>query len=117
METEAIKATMKTMRIKWRRVLVLPRARLLRAERGAEGQTAELAIEGLVCDLCAARVQRALLALPGVEEARVDLESGRAIVRGRGALEAERLREAVRLQVLLWPLRRLLSLLSRPRRR
>ena len=39
------------------------------------GQTA-LAIEGLVCGLCAGRAQDALAAVPGVDEARVDLRRG-----------------------------------------
>ncbi len=35
-----------------------------------------LAIEGLVCGLCAARARDALAAVPGVDEARVDLRRG-----------------------------------------
>ncbi len=35
-----------------------------------------LAIEGLVCGLCAARARDALAAVPGVTEARVDLRRG-----------------------------------------
>ncbi len=35
-----------------------------------------LAIEGLVCALCAARARDALAAVPGVDEARIDLRRG-----------------------------------------
>ena len=35
-----------------------------------------LAIEGLVCGLCAARARDVLAAVPGVDEARVDLRRG-----------------------------------------
>ena len=40
-----------------------------------------LNVEGMTCGHCVARVQKALDAAPGVETARVDLESGTAEVR------------------------------------
>jgi len=95
------------MRIKWRRLFVFPRAHVA----AAEGQTVRLEVQGLVCDLCAARVRRGLLSLPQVQEAQVDLEEGTATVRLRGAAEEGALVQAVHRQVI-WPwARRLLSLL------
>jgi len=52
----------------------------------------ELAVTGMRCSHCAGSVERALRECAGVEEARVDLEKSRAVVRGRrldaGALAA-----------------------------
>ena len=39
-----------------------------------------LKIEGMSCKNCAAAVEKALLSLPGVAEARVDLAAGEATV-------------------------------------
>jgi len=54
-----------------------------------------LAVSGMTCGGCAGAVARALSAVPGVVEARVDLVAGRATVTGTapaedllGALEA-----------------------------
>lgn len=54
-----------------------------------------LAVSGMTCGGCAGAVARALSAVPGVVEARVDLAKGRATVTGSapaedllGALEA-----------------------------
>ena len=41
---------------------------------------ADLPIEGMTCASCVARVERALKAVPGVEEAHVNLVTGRASV-------------------------------------
>ncbi|MBS0306366.1 MAG: copper-translocating P-type ATPase [Proteobacteria bacterium] len=48
----------------------------------------ELAVEGMTCASCVARVERALAAVPGVEQAVVNLASERASVRGTAAVEA-----------------------------
>ncbi|HXG41647.1 MAG TPA: heavy metal-associated domain-containing protein [Dehalococcoidia bacterium] len=64
------------MRVYWRRLLYRPRA----VVTAREGEAVTLRIEGLVCDLCAARARRGLLSLPGVERATVDLEAGTARV-------------------------------------
>ncbi len=54
----------------------------------------KLKIEGMSCGHCVAAVQRALAAVPGVEEVlEVSLERGEA--RLRGAAPLERLRAAV----------------------
>jgi Cu+-exporting ATPase len=55
--------------------------------------TLSLPIEGMTCASCAGRVERALAKVPGVTEARVNLASQRAELRGTAALPA--LREAV----------------------
>ncbi len=86
------------MRVKWRRLFIFPRARVL----AFEGRTAHLQVEGLVCDLCAARVRRGLLSLPQVREAQVDLEGGTATVHLQGPVADEALVRAVHRQVI-WP--------------
>ena len=48
----------------------------------------ELAIEGMTCASCVGRVERALAAVPGVEQALVNLASERASVRGTAPVEA-----------------------------
>ena len=45
-------------------------------------ETIELAVEGMTCASCVGRVERALMAVPGVVEANVNLASERASVRG-----------------------------------
>jgi copper chaperone len=42
----------------------------------------ELTIEGMTCGHCSAAVKQALESVDGVHEASVDLEAGRAVVRG-----------------------------------
>ncbi len=50
--------------------------------------TAELAIEGMTCASCVGRVERALQAVPGVQEATVNLATERATVRGVAGVDA-----------------------------
>ena len=103
------------MRIRSRRLLSYPRVTLRRLERRDEGATlAELSVDGLVCDLCAARARRALANLPGATAAEVDLESGAATVSFTGQPASEgALAQAVEGQVLLRPVRRWLARLRR----
>lgn len=54
----------------------------------------KLNIEGMTCRSCAARVERALADVPGVESARVDLAAKSATVQG-AELELGELLEAV----------------------
>jgi copper ion binding protein len=42
--------------------------------------TTTLKIEGMTCNHCLMRVEKALKALPGVMDARVDLQKGEAVV-------------------------------------
>ena len=88
-----------------------------RLERRDGGATlAVLSIDGLVCDVCAARARQALADLPGATAAEVDLERGAASVTFAGqAPSEEALAQAVEGQVLLRPARRWLSRLRRRR--
>ena len=50
--------------------------------------TVELAVDGMTCASCVGRVERALLAVPGVSQASVNFATERATVRGVAAVEA-----------------------------
>ena len=65
------------LRIHPRRLAVAPALRVI--ERS--GTTTRVALEGLVCGVCAGRTRSALAAVHGVREVRVDLASGTAEVR------------------------------------
>lgn len=52
------------------------------AQGGA--QEVELAITGMTCSHCARSIQRGLAGCPGVDSVEVDLDGGRAVVRGEG---------------------------------
>ncbi len=57
--------------------------------RRAPAGTLELAIEGMSCASCVARVERALLKVPGVESAAINLATGVATLRaGGGTVDA-----------------------------
>lgn len=47
-----------------------------------------LKVEGMTCGHCVAAVKKALESVPGVAEARVDLDAGTAEVRGEAPLGA-----------------------------
>lgn len=47
-----------------------------------------LHIQGMTCGHCVMHVKKALLAVPGVEAAEVDLGVGRAVVEGKADPEA-----------------------------
>ena len=83
---------MRRIAIHPRRLLTAPRLRV--TAQGA--RRSELAIEGLVCGVCASRTERALRRVPGVESARVDLARGCATIEhGEAAPDLARLAEAV----------------------
>lgn len=64
---------------------------------GVPIETVELAIEGMSCASCVARIEKALKAIPGVVEASVNLATERATVRlARGAVDPAELAVAVR---------------------
>jgi copper chaperone len=48
----------------------------------------ELNITGMTCGHCQTAVTRALRTVPGVQNAQVDLQTGRAIVEGQPDLQA-----------------------------
>ncbi|EIK52818.1 heavy metal translocating P-type ATPase [Stutzerimonas stutzeri TS44] len=62
---------------------------------GVPSQVVELAIEGMTCASCVGRVERALLKVPGVRSAAVNLASERARVELLGTLEPNALIQAV----------------------
>jgi copper chaperone CopZ len=55
-----------------------------------------LQVAGMSCGGCAASVERALKAVPGVEAVQVELDSGRVTIDTAAAVAVERLAEAVR---------------------
>ncbi|HWK34823.1 heavy metal translocating P-type ATPase [Sphingomonas sp.] len=55
---------------------------------GVAPSSVELAVEGMTCASCVARVERALKAVPGVGEAIVNLATERASVRGAADVQA-----------------------------
>ena len=56
----------------------------------------DLGVGGMTCDDCVVHVTEALEAVPGVEDATVDLASRRAVVRARADVAAEALAAAIR---------------------
>jgi len=55
---------------------------LSRRRAGTDLEAFEVAVEGMVCDGCTSRLERALRRLDGVATATVTLDPGRAVVRG-----------------------------------
>ncbi|HEY8489688.1 MAG TPA: heavy metal-associated domain-containing protein [Dehalococcoidia bacterium] len=93
------------------RIWTVPNARA-EPSPAADPREARVRVEGLVCSACAARVERSLRRVPGVEAARVDLRTGVAAVRRRPDVPDAALEAAVRRAALLMPLRRLLAALG-----
>ncbi len=92
------------------RLLVEPKATITRLEAAADSTRAILRIDGLLCSACAANVCRALEAVPGVQNASVDLDSALASVTfDPAAANPEKLVHAVEGTVIFRPLRRLLA--------
>ena len=103
------------MRVLPHRLFVFPRARAETSQGPDANACTTLQVEGLLCSVCAARVQAALESLPGVRKAEVDLDTGSAIVehdRARAGTRA--LVTAVESRVVLRPLRRVLAALGGP---
>ena len=97
------------MHIIWRRLLTSPATRV----ESIDGDITHLKVDGLVCDtLCAARTRDGLLALDGVDDVIVDLDSGIATIRGQRHSPDEYDR-AVMKQVAARPLRRFIEWIAR----
>ena len=97
-----------------RNLLVEPRARLLDSDQDG---LAQIRIDGLVCAVCASRVQAALAATPGVESATCDLPSGLARVHFDATrIDAGDLPARAEGAVILMPLRRVLARVAGTRR-
>ena len=94
------------------RFLRLHPARLIAAPRVEVISTNEreigLAVHGLVCGVCAARTEAALLATPGVDAACVDLDAGTArVTMAHGApVSADAMQRSLERVVVAMPLRR-----------
>ncbi len=58
-------------------------------------EATDLSIDGMTCASCVGRIERALRAVPGVQEASVNLATGRAVVRHVGGLDPATLETAV----------------------
>ena len=56
----------------------------------------ELAVEGMMCMHCVAHVEQALKAVPGVLDAKADLDAKKAVVELAGAVPDRVLEEAVK---------------------
>ena len=93
------------------RLLHAPRVELARADGEAVGVT----VRGLVCGVCAARTETALLATPGVEAACVDLDAGIARLRvARGVrLDVEAAQASLERVVIAMPVRRWIERVAR----
>ena len=95
------------------RAFIEPQASVTSVATVAEGATARLRIEGLLCSACAINVRRRLEAVDGVRSAQVDLAQGEGLVTydpGRATPQA--LIDAIERAVLLRPARRLLAALA-----
>ena len=51
-------------------------------------QTTTLSVTGMTCQHCVAAVSKALQAVPGVQNAQVDLAQGKAVVDGNAPAQA-----------------------------
>jgi copper chaperone CopZ len=94
-------------------MVTAPRATIL----SADGDTTRLRIDGMVCDaVCATRTRRALLAVAGARDVRIDFASGTAEVDGPPQAQAAYER-ALRRVVVGGVLRRTVERLHRTLRR
>lgn len=98
---------------------VVPESRTIALERapiGAEAPAwATIAVRGLLCSICAARVRASLRALPGVHAAACSLATQQATVQFDPArCDPDRLEQAVCEAALVLPLRRLIAAAARP---
>ena len=58
-------------------------------------QTIELGISGMTCEGCSQAVKNALVSVPGVVDAEVSWEEGKAVVKGSDSVDKNRLKLAV----------------------
>ena len=100
-------------RLRLRNLPVTPRARIL----SASDDEVRLAVDGLVCNICARRVQAALAQQPGVASAECSLDTGEAVVRFDDPQRQTDLVQAVEAAVILPAARRWLTRLWNGARR
>ena len=96
---------MQRLRLRLENLPTTPRARIL----SASDDEVRLAVDGLVCNVCAGRVRAALARQPGVASAECSLESGEAVVRFDGPQRQTDLVAAVEATVILPGARRWLT--------
>ena len=94
-------------------LLTLPGAADIARSARAESIESRLEVSGLLCSLCANRVQRSLRRVPGVSDAGCSLTTQTAWVRHDETVSGEDLRRAVESAAFLLPLRRVLARLGR----
>jgi copper chaperone CopZ len=96
-----------------RRALTVPAVRVDSIEGYGEGISVTLRVDGLLCSLCAANVERRLRRVDGVSDAHVNLRSGEATVQCESNTDTENLLAAVESAVVLRPVRQLVARLRR----
>lgn len=101
------------MKLRLENLPITPRARVL----SASDNEVRLAVDGLVCNVCAGRVQAALARQPGVAAAECSLDSGEAVVRLNDSQRQTDLVQAVESTVILPVARRWLTRLWNGARR
>jgi copper chaperone CopZ len=107
------------MHLHLRNLFTYPITRMTgKPERSVDTTLVRLRVDGMLCPLCADRVQRALSRPAGVLSAAVDFETGTAevVYRGGGNEEPD-WDEEVQRMVVLKPVRRVLDFLGRFRKR
>lgn len=87
----SFRSLLRLLRMHPSRLASAPRLRALTTE----GATLRLAVDGLVCGVCAARTASALRSVPGVRATRVDLDRGTAEVVTSGLVPTEALEAAL----------------------
>ncbi len=63
-------------------------------QKGAD-RTLYLAVTGAKCGGCLSKIEKALMALPGTTQARLNLSNGQLVVKWRGELEPRRIAETI----------------------
>jgi copper chaperone CopZ len=91
------------------RLLVAPRLSSIRHD----GASSTIAVEGLVCSVCASRTRTAFARIPGVQAVEVDLERGQAVVLHELPLDRRALEQALDAVVVLRGVRRFIHRVTR----
>ena len=73
----------------------MPDGQQQKIDIGGEARTIDIGVEGVSCASCVARIERAVEAVSGVQDAPVNLATGRARVRADATAEVENIVSAV----------------------
>ena len=98
------------------RFLALPHRLLIFPHLGStrhEGDRSTIAVEGLVCSVCASRTRTAFARIPGVQAVEVDLERGEAVLLHDAPRDRRALEQALEAVVVLPGARRLIERVTR----